>query len=149
MKKLMTLLFIGFVSLSINAQEAITAEVVVDPNAPVFEFDADVIDYGKIEQNADGVRVFKFKNIGKSPLVISRIQSSCGCTVPKKPTEPIMPNEIGEIEVKYATNRIGGFSKQITVFSNATEPSKKLRIKGIVLKPESPVVKVKSAISSK
>jgi len=149
MKKLMTLLFIGFVTLSVNAQEVKTAEVVVDPNAPVFEFDADVIDYGKIEQNADGVRVFKFKNIGKSPLVISRIQSSCGCTVPKKPTEPIMPNEIGEIEVKYATNRIGGFSKQITVYSNASEPTKKLRIKGIVLKPESPVVKDKSTVSSK
>jgi hypothetical protein len=148
MKKLMTLLFIGFVTLSVNAQEVKSTEVVADPNAPVFEFETDVIDYGKIEQNADGVRVFKFKNIGKSPLVISRVQSSCGCTVPKKPSEPIMPGESGEIEVKYDTKRLNGFSKQITVFSNATEPTKKLRIKGIVLKPESPVVKDKSTVSS-
>ncbi|MBG7628849.1 MAG: DUF1573 domain-containing protein [Bacteroidetes bacterium] len=148
MKKLMTLLFIGFVTLSVNAQEVKSTEVAVDPNAPVFEFETDVIDYGKIEQNADGVRVFKFKNIGKSPLVISRVQSSCGCTVPKKPSEPIMPGESGEIEVKYDTKRLNGFSKQITVFSNATEPTKKLRIKGIVLKPESPVVKDKSTVSS-
>ncbi len=144
----MTLLFIGFVTLSVNAQEVKSTEVAVDPNAPVFEFETDVIDYGKIEQNADGVRVFKFKNIGKSPLVISRVQSSCGCTVPKKPSEPIMPGESGEIEVKYDTKRLNGFSKQITVFSNATEPTKKLRIKGIVLKPESPVVKDKSTVSS-
>jgi hypothetical protein len=149
MKKLMTLLFIGFISLSINAQEKEVTETTIDPNAPVFEFVTDVIDYGKIEQNADGVRVFKFKNVGKSPLEITRIQSSCGCTVPKKPSEPIMPGKEGEIEVKYATNRVGGFSKTITVYSNATEPTKKLRIKGIVLKPESPVVKDKSTVSSK
>lgn len=148
MKKIMTLLFIGLISLSINAQEKTVSETVVDPNAPAFEFETDVIDYGKIEQNADGVRVFKFKNVGKSPLVISRVQSSCGCTVPKKPEAPIMPGASGEIEVKYATNREGGFNKTITVFSNATEPNKQLRIKGIVLKPESPVVKQKSSVSS-
>lgn len=148
MKKLMTLLFIGLVTLSMNAQEA-TTETAADPNAPVFEFENDVIDYGKIELKADGVRVFKFKNVGKSPLVISRIQSSCGCTVPKKPEDPIMPGASGEIEVKYDTNRLGGFSKQITVFSNASEPQKSLRIKGIIIKPESPVVKEKSTVSSK
>ena len=146
MKKIALLLFIGFVSLSINAQEKTTT--VQDPNAPMFEFVADVIDYGTIQLNADGLRVFKFKNIGKSALVIDRIQSSCGCTVPKKPTEPIMPGGTGEIEVKYNTHTAGGFNKSITVFSNATEPTKILRIKGIVLKPESEVVKQKSAISS-
>lgn len=149
MKKILMLLFVGFVSLSINAQEKQVSETVVDPNVPVFEFESDVIDYGKIEQNADGVRTFKFKNTGKSPLTISRIQSTCGCTVPTKPTEPIMPGATGEIEVKYATNRVGGFSKTITVYSNASEPTKRLRIKGIVLKPQSPVVKDKSATSTK
>tara|TARA_R110001583_G_scaffold58714_5_gene174834 strand:- start:1443 stop:1886 length:444 start_codon:yes stop_codon:yes gene_type:complete len=146
MKKIMTLLFIGLISLSIKAQEK--TETVVDTNAPVFEFETDVIDYGKIEQNADGLRVFKFKNVGKSPLVISKVQSSCGCTVPKKPEAPIMPGATGEIEVKYATNRLGGFNKTITIFSNATEPNKQIRIKGIVLNVESPVVKQKSSVSS-
>jgi len=149
MKKIVALLFIGFIGLSINAQEKEAEEIIIDPNAPVFEFVTDVIDYGKIEQNADGLRIFEFKNVGKSPLVITKIQSSCGCTVPKKPTEPIMPGESGKIEVKYATNRVGGFSKMITVHSNASEPTKKLRIKGTVLKPESAVVKEKSSVSSK
>lgn len=149
MKKFITLLFIGFAAFSINAQEKTVNEIKVDPNAPAFEFETEVIDYGKIEQNADGLRVFKFKNTGKSPLIISRIQSSCGCTVPTKPEDPIMPGKEGEIEVKYATNRVGGFNKTITIFSNATEPSKRVRIKGIVLKPESAVVKEKSTISSK
>lgn len=147
MKKFLTLLFIGFVAFSIKAQEQNANNTTVDPNAPAFEFEQDVIDYGKIEQNADGVRVFKFKNTGKSPLIISRIQSSCGCTVPTKPKDPIMPGKTGKIEVKYATNRIGGFNKTITIFSNATEPTKRVRIKGIVLKPESDVVKQKSKVA--
>ena len=149
MKKLMTLLFIGFITFSINAQEEKVAEITQDPNAPVFEFETDVIDYGKIALNADGVRVFKFKNVGKSPLIINNIKSSCGCTVPKKPTEPILPGKSGEIEVKYATNRPGGFSKSITVKSNASESTKILRIKGIVLKSEPPATdKKKPTISS-
>ena len=132
MKKIITLLFIAAISFGMNAQEN---EVKEEVKGPVFEFVTEVIDYGKIELNADGLRVFKFKNIGTEPLVISNIKSSCGCTVPKKPTGPIMPGESGEIEVKYATSRAGGFSKAITVMSNATEPTKLLKIKGIVLKP--------------
>ncbi len=147
MKRIITLVIVGFITLAVNAQVKKVVEKVQDPNAPVFEFVTDVIDYGKIELNADGVRVFKFQNVGKSPLIIKSVKSSCGCTVPKKPTEPIMPGESGEIEVKYATNRPGGFSKMITVLSNASEPAKKLRIKGIVLKPESGAVKTKTTTS--
>lgn len=143
MKKIAILLFIGLVSLTIKAQDK-----TVDANAPAFEFASDLIDYGTVNLNADGKRVFKFKNVGKSPLIIERIQSSCGCTVPKKPEEPILPGKTGEIEVVYATNRPGGFSKSITVFSNATEPSKMLRIKGIVVQPESEVVKPKASVSN-
>ena len=148
MKKIITLLFIGFLTFSINAQEKIVTEPIQDVNAPAFEFETEVIDYGKIDLNANGVRVFKFTNVGKSPLVISFIKSSCGCTVPKKPTEPIMPGETGEIEVVYATNRPGGFSKTITVNSNASEPVKQLRIKGIVIKPESLIKKERPTMSA-
>lgn len=129
MKKIVVFLFIGLISLAVNAQDNTKEE-----NAPMFEFDSEMIDYGKVDLGADGVRVFKFKNVGKSPLVITKVQSSCGCTVPKKPTEPIMPGNSGEIEVKYDTKRPGGFSKTITIHSNANEPIKRIKIKGIVLK---------------
>ena len=134
MKKIITLFVLGFLTFTMNAQEKQITEKPKNPNAPVFEFVTEVIDYGKIALNADGVRTFKFKNVGKSPLVINDIKSSCGCTVPKKPAGPIMPGDSGEIEVKYDTNRPGGFSKSITVASNADEPVKMLQIKGIVLK---------------
>lgn len=151
MKKIILLLFVGLLSFSANSQEEKATDQNQDANAPVFEFVTEIIDYGKIKHNADGVRVFKFKNVGNSPLIITSIKSTCGCTVPKKPTEPIMPGDTGEIEVKYATNRIGGFSKTITVVSNATTKVKSLRIKGIVLKPEPETdeVKKKTTASTK
>ena len=101
-----------------------------------FEFETDVIDYGTIQQNADGVRVFKFTNVGDAPIVISNAKGSCGCTVPTYSKDVIAPGQTGEISVKYATNRIGKFTKTVTLTSNASEPSKVLRIKGEVLKPE-------------
>lgn len=147
MRKLV-LVIMAFIGFTMNAQEKQEAKTPVDSNAPVFKFEKEVIDYGKVDLNANGVREFEFTNIGKSPLVISKIKSSCGCTVPTKPTEPIMPGKTGKIEVKYATNRPGGFSKSITIFSNASEKVKVLRIKGIVIKPESAVIKKKPAMSA-
>lgn len=118
MKTLFTLFFLGLINLSISAQE--------------FKFDKETIDYGKINKNADGVRTFVFTNIGDKPLVIKNIQSTCGCTIPKKPKEPILPGKKGEIKVSYDTNRSGGFSKSITIFSNAKNPKKVIKIKGYV-----------------
>lgn len=126
-----SLLVLLFLSFSLNAQE--------------FKFQEEVIDYGKIDKGSDGVKVFIFKNIGDQPIIINKIQSSCGCTVPKKPEKPIMPGEDGEIKVSYDTKRVGGFSKSITIMSNAKNPRKIIRIKGIVNK-EISLLKEKSIV---
>jgi hypothetical protein len=102
-----------------------------------FKFDTETIDYGKIVLDSDGTRIFTFTNIGSEPLIIDRIQSSCGCTVPEKPEKPIMPGEKGEIKVSYDTKRLGGFSKSITIYSNAKNERKIIRIKGYVEKQKS------------
>ena len=96
-------------------------------------FKETIIDYGTIENGEDGKRTFEFKNIGNAPLIFSRIFSSCGCTIPKKPEKPILPGESGSIEVEYDTKRTGLFQKAITVNSNAKTPNVILRIKGEVL----------------
>ncbi len=132
MKGFFTVLFLSFIVFSTTAQE--------------FKFEEEVINYGKIEKDSDGERVFIFTNVGEEPIVIQRIQSSCGCTVPKKPEKPIMPGEKGEIKVSYATNRVGGFSKSITIYSNAKNPKKAIRIKGLVNKPIS-LEKTKSILT--
>jgi hypothetical protein len=127
---------------SVQAQENKTDNaVIVNPNAPVMAFDADVIDYGTIEQGADGVREFKFKNTGKEPLIISNATGSCGCTVPTWSKEPILPGKTGVISVKYDTKRLGAINKSVTVTSNATEATKVLRIKGDIIAPKTSPVK--------
>ena len=99
----------------------------------VIKFTETIIDYGIIENGEDGNRTFVFKNTGNSPLVFTRIFSSCGCTIPKKPEKPVMPGESGEIQVSYDTKRTGIFQKAITVISNAKTANVILRIKGEVL----------------
>ena len=146
MKKILVLLFVGVLSLSMNGQTE--EDIKKDYTGPVFEFENKVIDYGEIAANSDGNRVFKFKNVGKSPLIISNVKGSCGCTVPTKPEEPIMPGETGEIKVKYATNRIGPFSKTVTITSNAYESTVVLKIKGRVLEQQADNMQKKKSIVS-
>ena len=115
MKTLGTLLLVLFATLSINSQE--------------FKFEQETIDYGKIIKGSEGERTFVFTNVGDAPLIIQSIKSSCGCTVPKKPENPIMPGEKGEIKVSYDTKRVGGFSKSITITSNTKNAVKVIKIK--------------------
>ena len=121
-----------FLLLSLISNISLSQEL--DDSKPEFKFETETINYGKIISGSDGVRVFEFTNIGKSPLIISRVQASCGCTVPKKPDQPIMPGEKGKIEVSYDTKRLGGFSKAITIFSNAKNERKMVKIRGYVEK---------------
>ncbi len=101
----------------------------------IFKFEKEIVDYGQVSQHDNGYRTFNFTNIGKSPIFISSIKSSCGCSVAQKPSKPIMPGESGVIRVNYATNRLGGFSKTFSIVSNAREKTKNIRIKGMVLAP--------------
>ena len=125
MKKTFIFLLPAFFTFQLYAQE----------KTPKIEFETTVIDYGTIEKGADGVRVFKFKNTGNAPLVVTSVKSSCGCTVPKKPEAPVLPGETGEIEVKYDTKRVNPIRKTITVTSNAETPTVALKIKGNVIDP--------------
>jgi len=93
-------------------------------------------DYGKIKQNSNGIHEFEFKNTGSEPLIITNVKSSCGCTIPSYPKEPVTKNKKEKINVKYDTKRIGIFNKTITVYSNAKNSPVKLRIKGEVYNNE-------------
>ena len=124
MKKIVLLFALTFcTSVFLTAQEKVAK----------IEFEATTIDYGTIKKGSDGLRVFKFKNTGDAPLIVSNVKSSCGCTIPKKPEAPIMPGENGEIEVKYNTNKIGRIAKTVTVTTNAESPTIALKIKGNVV----------------
>lgn len=90
------------------------------------------IDYGKIDKGAEPLRKFKFTNTGTEPLIIKNAKGSCGCTVPTYPKEPIMPGESNVIEVRYDTQRVGQFTKTVTLTTNETQDTRTLTIKGEV-----------------
>lgn len=123
-------------ALTLGSQLTFAQELAKKEKAGVLTFESTEIDYGSIQQKADGHRTFKFTNTGDAPIVITNVKGSCGCTVPTAPKDPIMPGQSSEIQVKYDTNRVGAFSKTVTVTSNASEPTKLLKIKGTVLKAE-------------
>jgi hypothetical protein len=133
MKKLLFVLF-AFVGVTLFAQSSVVPNS--DPNAPEMKFETEILDYGTIDYDANGIREFKFMNVGKSPLTISSVTGECGCTAttidgkPGWPQEPILPGKSGVIKVKYDTKREGRFDKNVTISSNAKLATIKVRIKG-------------------
>lgn len=99
---------------------------------PGIKFEKTVHDYGTIQQGANGDCEFVFENNGTEPLILSNVRSSCGCTVPSWPREPIMPGKKSSIKVHYDTNRVGGISKSITVSTNGNPERVVLSIRGSV-----------------
>lgn len=97
------------------------------------------IDYGRVEKGDDGFRSIEFTNTGDAPLIISRVKSSCGCTVAEKPDKPVMPGQKGRIKVHYNTRHVGPFRKTVTIYSNAVNVPNGVvvvKIKGRVVDPE-------------
>lgn len=100
------------------------------------DFAKETHDYGNLKYGANGTCTFEFTNTGNAPLIISNAKGSCGCTVPEWPKEPIAPGAKGKITVKYDTKKVGAINKSVTITSNAVnEPTKTLRIRGIVASP--------------
>lgn len=100
------------------------------------EFNNNTYDFGTIDFGGDGTCEFAFTNTGREPLVLSNVKSTCGCTVPEWPHEPVKAGETGILKVTYDTYRVGAFTKSITVYSNASNSPNRLFIKGRVIPPE-------------
>jgi hypothetical protein len=114
-----------------------TASGKTDPaKMPVMTFENDEHDFGNIMEGETVTCNFKFKNSGKSDLVISKVSTSCGCTASEYPTEAVKPGESKAITVTFKSEGKRGFqSKQITVLANTDPNMKVLRIKAMVLEP--------------
>ena len=134
MKKVLLTLGVSLLmAYAVTAQDATTPQPAVNKNAPVINFDKTTHDYGTLVKGGDGTCEFKFKNTGVEPLILSNVTSSCGCTVPEWPREPILKGKSNVIKVKYDSNRVGPINKTITVMSNATNSSIQLHIIGNVV----------------
>ena len=137
MKKIFSTLCMALVAVAMMAQQ------------PVITFEKTEHDFGKINEGDGRVSVdFVFKNEGMAPLVLSNVRASCGCTTPSWTKEPVEPGQSGTITVTYNPNgRPGRFQKTVTITSNASEPTKKVYIKGEVIpKQAKPVNKYTLAV---
>ncbi len=114
-------------------KEAVAVEEL--PGAKIV-FAEKVHNYGTIQKGGDGNCEFTFTNTGDEPLILSNVRASCGCTTPSWTQKPVMPGKTGTIKVRYNTNNVGGFTKTVTVTSNAVNDSRLvLTIKGNVVQP--------------
>ena len=142
MKKILSLILIITLAFSYSYSQnktekkaETTKEIKVNKNAPEITFEELTHDFGVIPYKGDGTCEFKFKNTGREALVLTNVKSSCGCTIPTWPRNPINKRQKESIKVKYDTKRQGKFHKSITVYCNATNSPVKLIIKGEVAKP--------------
>jgi len=149
MKKLLFALLMtaGILVSCDNSEKKISTEVVNSPNSavvkanagemPVMEFEETTHDFGKIIQGEKVSYTFKFKNVGESDLLISKVSTSCGCTATDYPKDPVEPGETGKIVVTFDSHNKKGFqNKTATVLAN-TEPNyTTLYIKTTVEVPE-------------
>ena len=130
MKK--TTIFLVLISLVFCAKAQKTNIENNSSSGPKIEFVKTIHDYGTIKKESDGSCQFVFKNTGNEPLLLTNVTSSCGCTVPTWPKEPVLPGSSGIIKVVYDTKKIGTISKTISVMSNALNNKVELAIKGNV-----------------
>lgn len=132
-------LMLGLVSSATIAQSSndpLSTEEATPTSGPKMEFDAMEVDYGTIEQHSEPLRSLNFTNTGTEPLVIKNARGSCGCTVPIWPKEPILPGESANIDIRYATNRLGKINKKVTITTNEEGQPHVIKVLGTVNKPE-------------
>ena len=125
MKKLIILCSVVFLFASVTAFK-------VEEKAE-FKFEKETHDFGKIPQGKPVSVEFKFTNTGNEPLIITNIESVCGCTVPKYTNTPVLKGQTGTISVTYNAAALAPFSKGLTIRSNANTPIKVIYIKGEVV----------------
>ncbi len=101
-------------------------------SAPKAIWTKDIHDFGEIPQGKPVTIEFTFTNSGDAPLIITDVKTSCGCTAPDYPKEPIAAGKKSTIKVTYNAAAVGAFNKVITVLTNEKETTKTLTIKGTV-----------------
>ncbi|MCZ4244879.1 DUF1573 domain-containing protein [Pedobacter punctiformis] len=119
---------------SIGNDTSKTASKIAPADAAVISFDREIYDFEKIQQGEKVQHDFKFKNTGKSPLIITNATATCGCTIPESPKEPILPGKEGVIKVVFnSEGKFGMQDKIVTVTSNANPNVSTVHLVGEVL----------------
>lgn len=116
-----------------TASAAPGVAAVASPDAPVMSFEQGLHNFGAILQGESVTHEFKFKNTGKTPLIITNATATCGCTVPEIPKAPVKPGDTGVIKVVFnSAGKIGLQDKIVTISSNANPPVSEVHMIGDV-----------------
>src|SRR5258705_5486203 len=133
MKRLFFLLaLVAMTKIGYSQQAASPAPTATGTENAVFEWTAQVHDFGKIKQGVPVSHEFKFTNKSKVPLIIANVQASCGCTTPDWTKDAIPPGQAGFIKATFSAASPGVFDKTVTVTANVENGSVQLKIKGEV-----------------
>jgi len=98
-----------------------------------FAFEEEIFDFGTINEGEVVEHLFKFKNEGQVPLIISNIQASCGCTSPEWSKSPVKPGGEGFVKVVFnSRGKSGVQSPTVTIQANTNPSVTRLRLKGEV-----------------
>ncbi|MBQ3619119.1 MAG: DUF1573 domain-containing protein [Bacteroidales bacterium] len=98
-----------------------------------FKFDTTVFNFGNILEGEQVSTEFVYTNVGDADIIISKIETSCGCTVPEYDKDPVKPGNRGSIRVRFDSNGKSGTQyKTIRIFSNSEEDIFELVITGEV-----------------
>ncbi|MEL6359358.1 MAG: DUF1573 domain-containing protein [Bacteroidota bacterium] len=96
-------------------------------------FGEEEFNFGTVDEGEVVTHTYSFTNTGENPLIISDARGSCGCTVPSKPTAPIMPGEDGEITVQFnSQGKRGERNQKVTITANTNPPQTFIYLKGNV-----------------
>ena len=129
----LSVLFILFSNVSL-AQEEEPADSI---QFAQIAFERTDYNFGELNQGEKAIHIFNFKNIGDAPLVLNNVLSTCGCTVPEWPKEPILKDSTGVVQVLFdSSSKIGRQNKVITIRSNSKDGDFRLRISAMVLPPK-------------
>ncbi|MBZ4043014.1 DUF1573 domain-containing protein [Flavobacterium hibisci] len=128
------ILALGLMSFSaISPVKALISNSVGATAESTIVWKAETIDVGQIPQGTPKAIVYEFKNTGKTAVVITNVQGSCGCTATDYTKEPILPGKSAKVTATYNAANKGGFTKTVTVTTSAETTPKILTLKGTVI----------------
>ena len=135
-KALLLALGLAAAGFTAQAQSVPSATAGAKAAGPAITFEESKYDFGSVAQGGMVDHVFKFKNTGTQPLIISNIGVSCGCTTPEYTKAPVLPGKTGSIAAHFnSAGKTGMQNKVLTIESNAAAGNATVSLVGEVKEP--------------
>lgn len=105
-------------------------------NGAIIAFEDTAADLGTFTMNdGDQQHTFHYRNTGKKPLVITKVETSCHCLTAMATKHPVAPGDTGSVLVIYkaSESKPEKFMRTATVYTNGTPARQLLTVTGEVV----------------